>query len=254
MAVPDDDLLELDRWALAHTAATARRVEEAYRNFEFHTVYHSLYQLCVVGLSSFYLDVLKDRLYVSAADSGERRSAQTALFRIADALVRLLAPILPFTTTQIWEELHGPNPPAESVHMAEFSRELDRYENLELLERWEPLLRIRHQVSRSLEECRREKLIGNSLEASVRIEAGAETCRYLGRFAEDLATVFIVSEVEIELREDLAGNETRIEVTRTRARKCARCWNHRRSVGTHSNLPHVCSRCRSVLERIGALG
>jgi isoleucyl-tRNA synthetase len=253
LAVPDGELLELDRWALAHTAATARRVEEAYRDFEFHTVYHSLYHFCVVGLSSFYLDVLKDRLYVSAADSRERRSAQTALFRIADALVRLLAPMLPFTTTQIWEELHGQNPPAESVHMAEFSRELDRYANLELLERWEPLLQIRNQVSKSLEECRQEKVIGNSLEATVRIEAGAETYRYLSRYSKDLASVFIVSEVELGLREEMETDETKLSVTRTQAEKCARCWNHRRSVGTHPDLPHVCSRCRSVLEQIGAL-
>jgi isoleucyl-tRNA synthetase len=253
LAVPDGKLLEMDRWALAQTSATARRVEEAYRKFEFHTVYHSLYNFCVVELSSFYLDVLKDRLYVSAADSMERRSAQTALFRIADALVRLLAPILPFTTTQIWEELYGQNPPAESVHMVEFSRELDRYADPELLERWAPLLEIRHQVSKALEESRQEKLIGNSLEAAVRIKAGVDVLENLRRFSADLASIFIVSEVELEPGQDLASDGIEIHVSRTRAEKCRRCWNHRHSVGTHPDLPNVCSRCRTVLEQIGAL-
>ena len=251
--VPDAELVELDRWALACMASTAQRVEEAYAKFEFHTAYRSLYNFCVVELSSFYLDILKDRLYIPAPDSRERRSAQTALFSIADTLVRLLAPMLPFTASEIWENLYAQNPPAESVHMVEFSREVDRHADSQLLERWNPLLKIRQTVSKALEKSRQDKLIGNSLEATVLIKSGTETFDYLNSFSADLESIFIVSAVELQKKEDLALNEVELVITKTRAKKCERCWNYLSSVGVHSDLPSVCSRCHSILQEIGVL-
>ena len=138
-------------------AHVAKRVQAAYQRFEFHVVYHALYNWCVVDLSSFYLDVLKDRLYTSAPESTLRRAAQTALFTIADTSVRLLAPILPFTAEEIWKNLYPQGSLEESVHMAEFSDQIAGYEDSALLEHWERFWGIRDKVTKALEENRQKK-------------------------------------------------------------------------------------------------
>jgi isoleucyl-tRNA synthetase len=234
--VIDENLTELDRWALARTGRVARRVREAYRNFEFHLVFHTLYNFCVVDLSNFYFDVLKDRLYVLAPNSLDRRSAQTALFRITDTLVRLFAPILPFTCEEIWKNLYLQGEPVESVHMAEFSQEIDKYQDDELLGRWERLLEIRAKVSKALEESRQQKQIGNSLEAKVGICCGQDLFEYLQFFSKDLRFLFIVSDVELTQSSELSG--------------CERCWTYSPSVGSHSEMPTLCSRCFEILKEI----
>lgn len=248
--IPREELSELDRWALARVASAARRSEEAYRQFEFHSVYHTLYNLAVVDLSSFYLDVLKDRLYTAPADSPARRSAQTSMFRITDTLVRLLAPILPFTCEELWRNLHRGDSAADSVHLTEFSREIDNYEDGELLERWEPLLKIRSEVSKALEESRQNKEIGNSLEAMVSIRCGRETCEYLKTF-EDLRYLFIVSQVKLSDSSDLSGDQLEATVSRAPGQKCQRCWNYSLAVGTFADVPMVCDRCYQTLQEIG---
>ena len=251
-SVADEDLTELDRWALARTAAVAERVEKAYKNFELHLVYHGLYHFSIVDLSSFYLDILKDRLYISAPDSVVRCSAQTALFRISDTLVRLLAPILPFTSEEVWRNLYSNGAPAESVHMAEFSKAIHDYRDDALLERWERLIEIRREVSKALEIARQTKEIGNSLQARVTVSCGSDAFSYLKSFSESLAALFIVSDVMLEENETLSAQEVRVGVKASSARKCERCWNYLESVGTHSNLPNVCTRCHSVLRELGA--
>ena len=248
--VIDEDLTELDRWALARMARVARRVREAYRNFEFHVVYHTLYNFCVVDLSNFYFDVLKDRLYVLAPDSLDRRSAQTALFRITDTLVRLFAPILPFTCEEIWKNLYLQGEPVESIHMAEFSQEIDKCQDDELLSRWERLLEIRAQVSKALEESRQQKQMGNSLEAKVEIRCGSEIFEYLQSFSEDLRFLFIVSDVELTQSSELSGEEIEVSVSKAPGDKCERCWTYSPSVGSHSEIPTLCSRCFEILKEI----
>ena len=251
--VSNEGLYELDRWALARMAWAAHQAEQAYKRFEFHVVYHTLYNFCVVDLSSFYLDVLKDRLYTSAPDSLARRAAQTALFRITDTLVRLLAPILPFTCEEVWKNLYSHGGPVESVHLTEFSREIDQYQDKKLLERWEPLLKIRTQVSKALEESRQRKEIGNSLEATVNIQCGRRSFEYLQTFSEHLRFLFIVSHVELTEASELSGEKIEVSVSKALGEKCERCWNHLPSVGTHAGLPMICSRCYEVLQEIGVL-
>lgn len=251
--VGGEDLTELDQWALARMAMVAHLVEDAYKRFEFHVAYHNLYNFCVVDLSNFYLDVLKDRLYVSAPGSTARRAAQTSLFRIADTLVRLLAPILPFTSEEIWTHLYTQNPPVESVHMAKFSREIDQHKDPQLLERWESLLDIRTLVSRALEESREKKEIGNSLGAGVTILCGSEAYTYLQRFAQNLRFLFIVSDVELSQSDQLTGMNVEVAVSSAPGEKCDRCWNHRTSVGTHADFPNICSRCYAILQEMGEL-
>jgi isoleucyl-tRNA synthetase len=248
--VSDEDLTELDRWVLARTAHVARRVQEAYRNFEFHVVYHTLYNFCVIDLSNFYFDVLKDRLYILAPNALDRRSSQTALFRITDTLVRLFAPILPFTCEEIWKNLYLQGEPVESVHMAEFSQEIDKYQDDELLSRWERLLEIRAQVSKALEESRQEKQIGNSLEAKVEIRCGPEVFEYLQTFSKDLRSLFIVSDVELAQSSEPSGEEIGVSVSKAPGDKCQRCWTYSPSVGSHSEMPTLCSRCFEILKEI----
>jgi isoleucyl-tRNA synthetase len=249
-AVSRELLGELDRWALARAAEVAERVEEAYRRYEFHVVYHALHNFCVVDLSSFYLDILKDRLYTAASGSVPRRAAQTALFLIADALVRLMAPILPFTAEEIWGRLYPKDAPVESVHMAEFSRALDQYRDPELLERWERFQQMRERTSKALEESRKSKLVGNSLEARLDIRCGGRAFDYLGSFGEQLRFLLLVSQATLSLDSGLAGDDIEVVVTRAEGSKCERCWNFAPEVGSYSDTPTVCSRCRSALKEM----
>ena len=251
MEVPSEDLTEVDRWALARMAQVAVRAEEAYRQFEFHVVYHTLYNFCVVDLSSFYLDVLKDRLYTFAPNSAPRRAAQTTLFRISDTLVRLLAPILPFTCEEVWQNLHVHGKPFDSVHLAEFTEDIQKYRDDDLLNRWERLQEIRAQVSKSLEESRQQKQIGNSLEAKVVLRCGTETLNYLQRFAQDLRFLFIVSDVELREDPNLDPETLEVAVSKAPGEKCDRCWTYSQSVRTVGETDTVCERCHAVLEDMG---
>lgn len=251
MEVSQKDLSEIDRWALARMAQVAKRVEEAYECFEFHVAYHALYNFCVVDLSSFYLDILKDRLYTFAPHSTQRRAAQTTLFHISDTLVRLFAPILPFTCEEIWSHLHVDEKPFDSVHLAEFTKDIQNHRDDELLNHWERLQEIRGQVSKNLEESRQRKDIGNSLQAQVSLRCGTETLNYLTPFEEDLRFLFIVSDVK--LLEDPKIDAQAVEVTVSQAEgdKCDRCWTYSLSMQTVGETATVCKRCYAVLEDMG---
>ena len=251
MEVSRKDLTDIDRWALARMAQVAERAEQAYERFEFHLVYHTLYNFCVVDLSSFYLDVLKDRLYTFAPSSTQRRAAQTALFRISDTLVRLLAPILPFTCEEIWKNLHVHGKPYDSVHLAEFTGDIQKYRDDELVQGWEQLQEIRAQVSKALEESRQKKHIGNSLEATVSLRCGTEIMSYLKPFAEDLRFLFIVSDVDLVEAPELDAQALEVAVSQAAGEKCARCWTYSPSLRTVSEAAEVCERCYAVLEEIG---
>ncbi len=245
--VPEVDsvqqLEELDRWALARTAWVAQRCQQAYRRFDFHVVYRTLYSFLIVDLSSFYLDVLKDRLYISPQRSQSRRAAQTALFLITDTVVRLLAPILPFTSEEVWENLYeGKSLPHDSVHLAEFNTAIEAYRDDELLRRWEPLQTAREKVLKALEESRQSKLIGNSLEAKVTLRADAKTLALLRSF-QGIRFLFLVSEIELV---EAPGN-LKVEVSLAGGTKCERCWHYRDSVGTDPEIPTVCGRCSRIL-------
>ncbi|RPJ55902.1 MAG: isoleucine--tRNA ligase [Acidobacteria bacterium] len=252
--VADSCLSVLDRWALARTAVVAKKVEEAYKRYEFHTVYHTLYNFFVVDMSSFYLDILKDRLYTAAAQSASRRAAQTALFRIADTMVRLLAPVLPFTAEEIWMNLYKDGAPADSVHMAEFSRETDTYLDLELLARWERFQEIRERVSKVLEECRQTKVIGNSLEARTEIRCGEKMYEYLASFGTELRFLFLVSEVVLVRDPGLVPDELDVKVTTAAGQKCERCWHYTTDVSSFADFPTICGRCHGALEEMGLTG
>ncbi|HEX9880007.1 MAG TPA: isoleucine--tRNA ligase, partial [Candidatus Binatia bacterium] len=283
-AVPFKDLEELDRWALHRTQGLLARCRDAYENFEFHIVYHSLNNFCSVDLSSLYLDIAKDRLYCGAAASTARRSAQTALHRILDALVHLMAPILSFTAEEIWEQISGSRKAGESVFMSEIPAPDRRLSDEKLGAKWEEIFKIRNEILKALEAARNNGNIGHSLDARVFL--------YPELYGSDLALlvtdrtipwddVAIVSRVELgkaeaSWRKDDAEkvakgsweaaaavestgvrNEAilyyspvlggRIQVAKAGGPKCERCWKYTGDVGKSPDHPTACARCSEVL-------
>jgi isoleucyl-tRNA synthetase len=251
-AVADEDMLELDRWALGELDAVVARVRAAYEAYEFHTVYHTLYDFCTVTLSARYFDILKDRLYTFAPRNPARRSAQTALYRIVDALSRMLATILVFTADEIWESLPANDSRAASVHLTELPRASGQRDEA-LASRWERLFALRERVLAKLEEARNAKLIGSSLEAAVVIRPKLEDEETFNYFRDQLRYVFIVSEVRLAQPGELEGGApvlTQIAIERAPGRKCERCWNYSTHVGESARYPTVCERCVKALEEI----
>jgi isoleucyl-tRNA synthetase len=242
-AVPEDEMLEIDRWALAASREVARRVIDAYKRFEYTTVFHSLYNYATVTLSAVYIDVLKDRLYTFAPKSKGRRSAQSALYVIVDALARLLAPVLVFTSDEIWEALPGERP--ASVHLAEFAGAEAKPGDAELIERWNRLFEVRDSVQKALEEKRTAKVIGASLAASVRLRASGKLYSLLSTYTDQLADLFIVSAVKLE-QGDTGGLEVVVE--HAPGSKCERCWHWNETVGTDARWPGVDARCVRQIE------
>jgi isoleucyl-tRNA synthetase len=250
-SVPEGDLLELDRWALSRLEELVNRVERSYEEYEFHILYHAVHNFCSVDMSAFYLDVLKDRLYTAPPKSLARRSAQTAMYRILDALTRLIAPVLSFTAEEIWRYLPGER--EESVHLAGFPRFETRLLDAELEARYERLLAVRSDVSKALELARNEKKIGHSLDARVLLEVPEGDWRdLLTDYRDELATLFIVSQVELteNLGDAVAGEEVkslRARIEKALGEKCERCWNYAVTVGESEEHPTVCHRCREAL-------
>jgi isoleucyl-tRNA synthetase len=240
--VPDDEMEEIDRWALAELDRVLAEVAKAYEAYEFHNVYRALYNFSTVTLSARYFDIIKDRLYTFATRSKARHSAQTALFRIADALARTLAPILVFTADEIWEELPGRT--ELSVHIAEFPV-AGTQSNDDLLATWKLLFEVRDEVLLALEEARVAKQIGSSLDAKVVVSASGETLALLRKYEKDLRYIFIVSQVEV-----VEGPQS-ITISRAEGEKCERCWNYSTRVGESETYPTVCERCVAALNEMG---
>jgi len=244
-AVPYGEMGELDRWALARLSRTVERVLEAYRNYEFHVVYHILHGYCVVDLSALYLDVIKDRLYTAPARSRARRAAQTVCMEMLEALVRLLAPILTFTTEEIWGYLPKDRP--VSVQLAGMPEVHVEYRDAALEERWEKLLQVRGAVMPELERLRRDKVIGNSLEAAVDLWASGDLLALLESAKDQLPAWFIVSAVTVR-----RGDDLRVEVKKAAGAKCERCWMYHSRVGEDAVHPTLCPKCRDALAAMNA--
>jgi isoleucyl-tRNA synthetase len=260
--VPDADLEELDRWMLTRTAALVRDCRKWYDAFEFHRVYHALYDFAVVDLSAFYFDVLKDRLYTFAPGNRARRSAQTAVYRIAGALLRLAAPILSFTAEEIWKHFpHAAGDP-DSVHLALFpaAEELGAPLDSVKAANWEKLLVVRTEVLRALEAARNAKTISGALEAKVVLSAAKDLAPMLEQYKSWLPALFIVSQVELaaaapadaQKSESLPGFS--VAVQHADGTKCERCWNYSPHVGENADYPTVCERCVKALTEIEEAG
>jgi isoleucyl-tRNA synthetase len=241
-SVADENLLEIDRWALAGMNEVTEKVLAAYEAYDFQAAYNAIYNFCTVNLSARYFDIIKDRLYILAPKSEARRSAQTALYRIADALCRLMSPILAFTSDEAWESLPGES--EASVHIAEFPKATGN-DNSELMTRWEQLFAVRDEVLRALESARNDKQIGSSLEAKVVLTTDAKTNALLLDNYEQLRYLFIVSQVEVH-----EGDKLTVEIQKADGEKCERCWNYSTRVGEFEKYPTVCERCAEALDEI----
>jgi isoleucyl-tRNA synthetase len=250
-SVDEHEMLEIDRWALAALNSAIVDVREAYEAYDFHVVYQTLHQFCTVTLSARYFDIIKDRLYTFAPKNQARRSAQTALHTIGDALARMLAPILVFTSDEIWENLPRSGTEAEpSVHVSVFP-EPRANSNPELLTTWAHLFGYREEVLGKLEAARVAKLIGSSLEARVQISAGSAAYGKLAPHRDFLRYLFIVSEVELaEANTEMDAGAIEVSIARAHGEKCERCWNYSTRVGESSKYQTVCERCVTALEEI----
>jgi len=242
-SVADIEMLEIDRWALANLDEVTTKVLNGYNAYDFQSAYGALYNFCTVTLSARYFDIIKDRLYIYAPRSNERRSAQTALYRITDTLCRLLAPLLAFTSDEAWENL--PRQTIVSVHIAEFPPAAEA-DHSEFLARWERIFTIRDEVLKALEEARNAKQIGSSLEAKVLLTADAETTRFLLDYFDQLRYIFIVSQVEVHE----GSADAPVQILKADGAKCERCWNYSTRVGEFEKFPTVCERCSEALEEI----
>jgi isoleucyl-tRNA synthetase len=257
-ALANDQLDELDRWMLERTAELVKKCREWYAAYEFHRVYHAIHDYCIVDLSAFYYDVLKDRLYTSAPNNKSRRSAQTAIWKITGALVRLLAPVLVFTSEESWKFLPRAAGEPASVHIAEFPAETDLRAGLapEKANTWEMLARVRGEVLKALETARNEKkLINSGLEAKVLLSADLEVKAKLKQHLAQLHSLFIVSQVELmnagtgEFKSEVVPGLA-VGVQRADGTKCIRCWNYSVHVGENPRYPTICERCSGAIAEI----
>ncbi|MFH0925596.1 MAG: isoleucine--tRNA ligase [bacterium] len=251
-----EKMFEIDKWALHQLYNLTKRIKGAYDTYNFHIVFHSLQNFCTVEMSSFYLDILKDRLYTAKADSLARRSAQTALFEILVGMTKLMAPILSFTSEEVWLNLANGNAPVESIFLSYIPEEDQRWLNNELASRWERIYQIRGEVSRTLEVARKQKVIGHSLDAKVTLYLPAEELKLLSDYAQDLSSIFIVSAVDLKNNQDVKSDLVytselikglSVYVEKSPGIKCARCWIYSESVGQDHNHPDICGRCVDTL-------
>jgi len=248
--LPYEEMLEIDRWALARKERLIQKCLKGYEDYQFHQVYSALYNFCTVDMSAFYLDILKDRLYTHGTHSKSRRSAQTALWDILDTFTRLIAPILPFTAEEVFSAMYegrAGGPPAPSVHTLLFPYYDAARDQKTLLSDWEKLGVVRESVLKTLEEVRQAGVIGNSLEASVKLHAGGETAALLRRHDSDLRYIFIVSQVDLE--NDLEGDSLKVEASKAGGGKCERCWNYSVEVGRDPVFATLCERCVPVVKQ-----
>ena len=254
-AVAFGEMESLDQFMLLQTADLDAEVREWYSGFAFHKVYQRVLNFCVVDLSAIYFDVLKDRLYTWAPESRGRRSAQTAIWRIGEALVRLLAPMMSFTADEVWHYLPRLQGRPESVHLAQFfsgaeiTGNISPREGLDLVRSdWETLLGVRSEVLKALEEARNSKLIGGSLEAGVGLSAPRASLPVLERHRADLRYLFIVSDVQLQAAPSGDGTAALgVTVTKAPGQKCERCWNYSLHVGENPEYPTICERCTEAL-------
>jgi isoleucyl-tRNA synthetase len=266
-AVPFESMEALDQYMLRQTWAFASDVRGWYDEFAFHKIYHRLNHFCIVDLSAFYFDVLKDRLYISAPKSQARRSAQSAIWRIGEALVRLLAPIMSFTSEEVWDYLPKSAGRGESVHLATFPSAADILGDANNAENdsrsadggsreektgqdWTTLRSVRDQVLKALEEARNNKLIGTGLEAQVTVAAPDPVYSVLSRHAGQLRYLFIVSAVALTQASGNGTGGVHVEVKKADGAKCERCWNYSTHVGEDKTYPTVCERCSAVLKQL----
>lgn len=262
-SVEFDKLPELDQWALAKFEELKNKVRLAYDKYEFHSIYHNLNYFCGTTMSSFYLDILKDRLYTAGTDSHLRRSAQTVLFEILEGLLQLMHPILSFTSAEAWDSLHGRrdvDPLQGGIYFTEFPEDKELNCDQKIMDKWGELLKVRSEITRALEIARREKVIGHSLEAKVLLAVDGDVASFIKSEWQTIKEISIISEMaDLEpssetrgvryVSEELTGFVVQVEPAS--GEKCERCWIRSTTVGENSKHPEICVRCAEVVTAMG---
>lgn len=244
--VNTNDLYPIDKWALVKLNELIEKVKTAYDKYEFHQVYHSIHNFCVVDMSNFYLDVLKDRLYTEKADSLSRRAAQTAIYTIVDAMTRMISPILAYTSDEIWGYMpHSKDDNTENVVFTNMPEQANITVEDGFMDKWDRIHELRDNVKKTLESFIKDKTIKSSLEAVVNLSASGKTFEFLSGVKDELAAAFIVSSVNIAQGDT---DEIKIEIEKANGGKCERCWSISETVGENSEHPTLCSRCCEILK------
>lgn len=244
-SVSDDKLTELDKWALMRLDALIDKVNEGYQAFDFHIAFHAIHNFCVIDMSNFYLDIIKDRLYCEKEDSELRRAAQTAMYRILSAVARLAAPIISFTAEEIWQFMpHTSADDTESVFLNQMPEKSGIEFSEAFIEKWNFIYAARESANKALEDARNEKVIGKSLEAKIIIKSSEADFGRYSDLAKQLTEILIVSDVEIEKND----GETVFEVAKAEGGKCERCWCYSKYVGENHEHPTLCQRCAIAIE------
>jgi isoleucyl-tRNA synthetase len=258
--VSSQDMEELDRWALLQFEHFKRKAVKAYNDFEFHSVFHGLIQFCGVTMSAFYLDIIKDRLYTALPGSVQRKAAQTALYDILSGLLRIMTPVMSFTAAEAWEHLPpesgGEKRKAHDVFLQEFPQENVEAVDDVLEEKWNRLLAVRSEITKALENARRDKIIGHPLEAKVLVRATGSLAEFLNDKWDTLKLISIVSELkhadvidgDVYTSEEI--KELQVAVVPAIGEKCERCWLRSETVGDDTNHPELCGRCTTVMSQL----
>jgi len=243
-AVPYEQLSSLDKWLLSRLQRLIERVTEAYKNYTFHLIYHSIQNFCTVDLSALYLDIAKDRIYVEKKDFLKRRASQTVIYETLMTLLKLIAPILSATAEEMWSYLKG-FVKEESVLLTTFPVAKKEQINPEIEQYWDAVWTIRELVNKKIEEQRMAKTIGHSLDTKITIEAPEKEYNLLERLGDDLKDVFIVSQIELK-----KGSEINITVEKAEGEKCERCWQYTTDIRKEGKFPNVCKRCENTLSSL----
>ncbi|SJZ30609.1 isoleucine--tRNA ligase [Selenihalanaerobacter shriftii] len=252
-----EELLEIDKWVLHKLQQLVAEVTVAYNEYEYHKLYHKVHNFCAIEMSSFYLDVLKDRLYTSPTNSKKRLAAQTVMYEILTTLVKVLAPVLVHTAEEAWQHLPEVSRETESIFLADWPEVKEGYLDEELENKWDRLLAVRKDVSKALEVAREDKVVGHSLDAAVEIYPSENLYDFLSQF-DNLSDLFIISKVDLYQPEDdvgedaYSGEETAIKVVVKPApgEKCERCWKYRESVGNDDEHANICADCLEVVNKL----
>ncbi len=251
-----DKLRPIDKWALQRFNRLIKQTDEGYRTFEFHNAYHAIHNFCVVDMSNFYLDVLKDRLYVEKADSDGRRAAQTVMFIILDGMTKMIAPILAFTSNEIWTSMpHLDSENKDYVILNDMPKPVEVDADDEFMAKWDKIHLIRNDVKKALEAARKSKVIGSSLDAKVELFCGGTVYDFAESIKDALPELLIVSQVDVVKggTGEFTGDEVpgmSVTVTHAEGEKCARCWIYSDTVGSDPEHPDICGRCAGVLKQI----
>lgn len=244
-----EELEEIDKYALLKLNDLIKDCTESYDRYDFHEAYQAINSFCVIDMSSFYLDIIKDRLYSSKANSKERRAAQTTMYIILNALVKIIAPLTCFTAEEIWKYMpKTKDTNVESVMLTDYPTTNKQYDNENLREKWEKIVDIKEVVSKKLEEARAEKIIGHSLNAKVILYAEDSLYNFIKDNLKLLQSVFIISELKVEENEKDAEEKLRVKVEQADGKKCERCWMYSTTVGEDKENPSICHRCSEVLK------